>query len=354
VELKRLAELKRLVGWRSLVRWLPAPFLLIGSAILTSHAQSGFDAHIYYQGAVAWLHGDDPWNVAFSGLHFAAPPWVLPIIAPSTLLNEPRAVGVWIALDAVAAAYIVRRSGLAWGWILFPPLVHGTLNGNPAIASLALLLAGAGPIGVLVRPQVGYALVGERRWRAATISAVVGIALLAIIPWQAFLADLSTITARYVTESHGGSTGGTLIAFAVGIMSVLALATVDLREAGWLATIVAVPINGWYAGAAALPVMNPMLAVGLSLPVVGLPTAAIAAYAAVRVVIRWAPPGGPARFLAPLVERYRPDDVPDRPAWPFNRPAPVQAEARSPVLPGTPSPVEAPSRAGQNRISRPR
>jgi hypothetical protein len=337
--LKRLEELKRLVGWRSLVRWFPAPILLIGSWILASHAQSAFDARIYYEGADAWLHGTNPWNVAVSGLHFAAPPWVLPIIAPSTLLNEPRAVGIWIAIDAVAAAYIVRRSGLPWGWVLFPPLVHGTLNGNPAIASLALLLAGAGPIGVLLRPQVGYALVGERRWRALTVTAVLAIVLLAFLPWQTFLADLPTITERYVTESHGGSTGGTPLAFGVGIISVLALATVDLREAGWLATIVAVPINGWYAGAAALPVMNPFLAAGLALPVVGLPTAAMAAYAALRLVIRWAPPGGPARFLAPFVERYRPGAEPDKPAWPFHRPAPVPPG--TPLLAEAPSPVEA-------------
>jgi hypothetical protein len=337
--MSRRAAMTSRITWGSIVRWLPAPFILVGSAILASHAQSAFDAHIYYRGAVAWLQGADPWNVAVSGLHFAAPPWVLPVIAPSTLLNESRAVGIWIALDAVAAAYIVRRSGLTWGWVLFPPLVHGTLNGNPAIASLALLLAGAGPIGVLLRPQVGYALVGERRWRALTVTAVLAIALLAFLPWQTFLADLPTITARYVTESHRGSTGGTLIAFAVGILSVLALATVDLREAGWLATIVAVPINGWYAGAAALPVMNPILAVGLSVPVVGLPTAAIAAYAAVRLLIRWRPAAGPARFLAPFVERYRPGAEPDRPAWPLHRPAPAPPGA--PPLTEAPSPAEA-------------
>jgi len=332
------------ITWGSIVQWLPAPVLLVGSAILASHAQSGFDARIYYLGADAWLHGTDPWNAAVSGLHFAAPPWVLPLIAPSTLLDAPRAVGIWIALDAIAAAYIVRRSGLAWGWILFPPLVHGTLNGNPAIASLALLLAGAGPIGVLLRPQVGYALVGERRWRALAITAVLAIVLLAFLPWQTFLADLPTITARYQTESRGGSTGGTLLAFGIGVVSVLALATVDLREAGWLATIVAVPINGWYAGAAALPVMNPFLAAGLALPVVGLPTAAIALYAAVRLLIRWEPDTLPARFLAPFVKRYRPDDLPNRPAWPFHRPAPVPPGA--PTLTEASSPTGAPPPGG--------
>lgn len=111
----------------------------------------------------------------------------------------------------------------------------------------------------------------------------------------------------------------------------VALATVDLCEAGWLATIVAVPINGWYAGAAAVPLMSPILAAGLSLPIAGLPTATIAVYTAVRVAVRWAPPGGPARFLAPFVERYRPDDLPDRPAWPLHRPTPIQPEAPSPA-----------------------
>ena len=324
------------ITWGSIVQWLPAPFMLVGSAILASHAESGFDARIYYLGADAWLHGADPWNAAVSGLHFAAPPWVLPIIAPSTLLDSPRAVGIWIALDAVAAAYIVRRSGLAWGWIFFPPLVHGTLNGNPAIASLALLLAGVGPIGVLLRPQVGYALVGERRWRALIITAVLGIALLPFIPWQTFLADLPTITARYLTESRGGSTGGTPLAFGIGVISVLALATVDLREAGWLATIVAVPINGWYAGAAALPVMNPVLAAGLALPVVGLPTAAVALYVAVRLLIRWGPDTLPARFLAPFVAPYRRLDAPGAPVLAPGHPSPSQTGA--PSLPGAPTP----------------
>jgi hypothetical protein len=317
----------------------------VGSAILASHAQSGFDARIYYLGADAWLHGTDPWNAAVSGLHFAAPPWVLPLIAPSTLLDAPRAVGIWIALDAVAAAYIVRRSGLAWGWILFPPLVHGTLNGNPAIASLALLLAGAGPIGVLLRPQVGYALVGERRWRALAITAVLAIVLLAFLPWQTFLADLPTITARYLTESRGGSTGGTPLAFGIGVVSVLALATVDLREAGWLATIVAVPINGWYAGAAALPVMNPFLAAGLALPVVGLPTAAIALYVAVRLLIRWGPDTVPSRFLAPFVAPYRRLDTPGAPAPAPGRSSPSETGAPSPTgapPPGGPEPVNPP------------
>ena len=80
--------------WRSLVYWLPAPIMLVGSAILASHelanraSQLGTDAHIYYISAMAWLHGADPWNSAYHGLHFAAPPWTLPIIAPFTLLAE--------------------------------------------------------------------------------------------------------------------------------------------------------------------------------------------------------------------------------------------------------------------------
>jgi hypothetical protein len=76
-------------------------------------------------------------------------------------------------------------------------------------------------------------------------------------------------------------------------------------------------------------VMNPFLAAGLALPVVGLPTAAIALYVAVRLLIRWEPNAGPARFLAPLVQRYRPGPDPDRPAWPLHRPTPAPRDAHS-------------------------
>jgi hypothetical protein len=303
-----------------LVPWLPLPFFVIGAAILASHeftrhaAQLGNDAHIYYRGAVAWLQGADPWSSSYHGLHFAAPPTVLPILAPFTLLPELRFVEVSIALDVVASFYVVRRSGLSWLWLLFPPLVHGTLNGNPAIVSLALLLAGAGPIGVLLRPQMGYALVGERRWHALGVLAALVIGLIAFLPVRTFLADLPAVAARYTIESGGGSTGGMPLALAIGIISIVALATIDLRAAGWLATIVAFPINGWYAGAAAIPLASPILAVGLALPIVGLPTATIATYVAVRFALRWLPTGRAARVLAPLVAPYRRVDRPSKSA----------------------------------------
>ncbi|MHB8459435.1 MAG: hypothetical protein ACYDAK_06405 [Candidatus Limnocylindrales bacterium] len=318
---------------------MPAPFILLGAWLLADHPlmhhgyQLGNDAHIYYRGAVAWLNGGDPWQAVYHGLHFAAPPWVLPLLAPFVALREPQAVALWIALDLLAAAYIVRTCGLSWAWLLFPPLVHGILNGNPAIVSLALMLGVAGPLGLLLRPQMGFALLGEARWRTLAVTALLGLVLIAVLPIATFLGDLPTIAARYAVESGGGSSGGTPMALVVGIVSVLALATVDRREAGFLATIVVVPINGWYASVAALPLVNPILAVGLALPIVGLPTATIAAYVAVRLIIRWAPTARPARLLASLVEPYRQGRIASRHAEHAPRPDVVPA-----TLPGRAAP----------------
>ncbi len=306
----RLATRFPSAAWATLAPWLPAPFVVVGAVYLANsqlehHARwLGTDAHIYYRGAVAWLHGVDPWSVGYNRLHFAAPPWTLAVVAPFTFLRETRFVEAWILLDALAAAYIIWRTGLSWLWMAFPPLVHGTLDANPAIVAVALVLGGAGPVGALLRPQIGYALVGERRWRALAISLVIGVILVAILPIHTFLADLPQILARYSAESGGGATGGSPAAFVIGIVSVLVLATFDVRAAGWLATIVAVPINGWYAGAAALPVLNPILAIGLALPVVGLPTATIAMYVAIRVIVRRTPNGRLSRILTPLHAPY--------------------------------------------------
>ena len=297
------------VRWATLARRLPIPFVIGGALFLGSrsfiyHASSlGIDAHIYYGGVQAWLSGGDPWNAAYHGLHFATVPWALPILAPFAILPESLFVVVWILLDAIAAVYLVRRSGLSWAWLAFPPVVQGILDGNPAIVGLALIVAGAAPIGLMLRPQAGFILFGERRWRAVALTLALAAVLLAVIPLGTFVRELPTIVARYAVESRGGATGGTPLALAVGIVSVLALATVDLREAGWLATIVAVPINGWYAGAAALPILNPLLAIGLSIPIVGAPVATVAIYAAVRLALRRFRWPWLERAAGPLVER---------------------------------------------------
>lgn len=265
----------------------------------------GIDGHVYYSGAAAWLAGQDPWNAAYRGLHFASPPWTLVMIWPMTLRPASVAVAILIALDVVASVYLVWRSGLPLYWVLFPPLVYGTVNANPAIVALALVVAGVGPLGLLLRPQLGFALVGERRWRAIAVTAVLAVALLPILPWATYVADFATLSARYITEGFGGTTGGSVLALVVGLVAVLAIAAVDDREAGWLATIVVVPLNGWYAGAAAILFINPLLAMGLAPAVVGMPTATVAVYAMLRVSMnRW--PEGRLRWLVePFVAPYR-------------------------------------------------
>jgi hypothetical protein len=297
--------------WRHAVRWIPFAAMAVGSAYFIGqdfrdHAgYVGIDAHVYFRGAAAWVANDNPWDAAYRYLHFASLPWTLPLIAPFTLLSERTFAALLIALDAGAAVYLVRTAGLSFIWLIFPPLVQGTLNGNPAIIALALIVAGLGPLGVLLRPQLAYGLVGERRWRAIFVTALLGVALLPFVPWGTYVADFATISARYAQEGGGGMSAGSIPALVLGLVSVLALATVSRREAGWLATIVLVPGNGWYAGAAAITFLNPILALGLSAPLIGLPTATVAVYAAARLALRWMPSLDPRWPLEALVEPYR-------------------------------------------------
>jgi len=296
--------------WSVASRWLP--FVVMPLALLQPIQRTaghdfrdlGIDAHVYYHGAAAWLAGQDPWNAAFDGLHFASLPWTLPLLVPFVALPERIAAALAIGIDAVAAAYLVRRAGLPYTWLLFPPLVFGTLDGNPAIVALALIVAGAGPIGVLLRPQLGYALVGERRWRAIGVTALLVAILLPVVPWGTYLADFGAISARYVHEGGGGTTGGSTAMLVVGLVAVLGLATVSWREAGWLATVVVVPLNGWYAGAAAILFINPLLAIGFAPQIVDLPTITVVVYVMLRLLLHRRPATRLAWVARSLIEPY--------------------------------------------------
>ena len=62
----------------------------------------GIDATIYYRGAVAWLHGGDPWAASVvvrgSTYHYAGSPVTTLLMVPWTLLGEHQFTIAWIAL----------------------------------------------------------------------------------------------------------------------------------------------------------------------------------------------------------------------------------------------------------------
>jgi hypothetical protein len=73
-------------------------------------------------------------------------------------------------------------------------------------------------------------------------------------------------------------------AAAIGI-----LALIDLRAAGWLSVPALWPSSQFFYSAFALPVMSPILAVGLAVDQRGLPAQVICVYAAWRLAQRVGP-----------------------------------------------------------------
>ena len=76
-------------------------------------------------------------------LYFAAaPPSLLPMV-PFALLPEPVGLAVLFALSLAASVWTLRRLGLPWWWITWPPLVDNLWNGNPQLFLVPLLLGPA-------------------------------------------------------------------------------------------------------------------------------------------------------------------------------------------------------------------
>ena len=103
-----------------------------------------------------------------STYHFAGlPPAVLAFV-PTAWLPESVVAIVSAGVSFAAGAWIIGRLGLAWWWLLFPPLVMGALSANPGVVLLALLLSRWPPAEGLAGALKVYAILpmlAERRWR---------------------------------------------------------------------------------------------------------------------------------------------------------------------------------------------
>jgi hypothetical protein len=259
----------------------------------------GIDGRIYYRAAQAWLGGHDPWlaGVPVNGFSFdfAGPPPTVLAFAPLAALPEEIFTAVWLAISAAAAVYTVRRVGLPLWWLLFPPIVQGVLVGNPQVVCLAVLLAGSDWLRALAIPLKFYAawpMLAERRWRALGILAGLSVFSFVLWPglWTTYLSEFGTISERIAGESFGGfSASRDSGLFAITAIAIVALALIDLRAAGWLSVPALWPSSQFFYSTFALPVMSPILAVGLAVDQRGLPPQIICAYVVWRLVRRIGP-----------------------------------------------------------------
>lgn len=241
------------------------------------------DGLIYREASVAWLAGTDPWASSARGLNFAALPPAVVLMSPSALLPEWLFTPLWLILCGVAAAYIVRRLGLAPAWFAFFPLVQGVALGNPAIPALALVLAGWEPIALMIRPHLVFALPGEGRWKALGLSVMVGVGSLVVAPWPQFLSNLPAILSRYEEQAGGPGAAASGTLYAVGIAAALIMVKFDRRAAGWLAVLVIPSPVAYHGAVAVMPLRRRLLGLVLATPTPGL-----SAIAAVLMVVMYA------------------------------------------------------------------
>lgn len=276
---------------------LPLVFIPLSAADVAASLGGrwlGVDAQLYYRASEAWLAGGNPYDVFVVNLgrdfHYVALPTATILVAPFTALPESVFVTFFVAVQLAAAAYIVKRLGLPWWWLAFPPLVKGVLTGNPSPLIVALLIAAhpvAKAIAVLVKVYAVIPLLGERRWRAILISAVAASLTILVAPhlWVEFIAGSGSRTDRLLSESTGGySAFGNPLLMVGAVLALLLIARRDLRVAGWLAPIALWPGSQFHWSTLAMPVMTLPMAYLLALPAHGLPPVAVMVYAVLAEV----------------------------------------------------------------------
>ena len=267
---------------------LPAWFAVIDLLWIARPGALGIDARGYQRAAAAWLAGGNPWAVAENGITYAAGPHTLLFYAPTSILPLGVSVALWMALGVAASAWLVRRLGLPYWWLGFPPLAHGMWNGNPQTIALALLVLGgpvAASLAVGLKLYVGVALV--RRWRDLVIAGVALAIILPFLPWQLYIHQGLGVSNLFQYAWNGS-------AWRVPILvppTLLGLWVLRDRGAEWFAIPAVWPATEFYYTAMALPAIvgRPILAAALALPMPLMTPIVVMAYAAWTVWPSYAP-----------------------------------------------------------------
>ena len=241
---------------------LIAPYLALPWAL-------GGDARVYAEAARMWLTGGDPWaEQVGTAVIFAAPPHGLLFFAPFAML-PPVVIGTtWAVGLFVISTLAVLRLRLPLWWLAFPPLSNAILVGSLDALAFALLVLGPGWLAPIAKPYAAFGLLAERRFRAIAVAAGLSVVLLAILPWQRFLAEFGQITAALALHSEDLSSFGEPIGMAIGVV---ALASLGWRRGWWLATPVLWPSTQLHYAAVSIPGLTRITALFFALPVPGAP-----------------------------------------------------------------------------------
>ena len=208
---------------------------------------------------------------------YAGSPVTTILLAPSALFSEDQFTLLWLGLSALSALAIVRWLRLPPWWLLFPPTAEALYSGNPQLVVLMLLLAGAGRPGVVadaiavaLKVYAVIPLLGERRLRRVGLALVLTLATFVMAPslWIHYVEQFGAISARLAHESRNGYSAFyyplLLVPTAIAI---ILLWRRDAKAAAWLAVPALWPSSEFHCATFAEPVMTPLLAVLLAVPI---------------------------------------------------------------------------------------
>ena len=263
------------IRWRLLADVALATWFIALSVMRLAHlatADPFSNSTLYLRGTSAWLRGEDPWSVHMSTLYYAAaPPSLLPMV-PFAILPESLGLAALFALSVAASFWTLRRLGLPWWWITWPPLVDNLWNGNPQLFLVPLLLGPVAWLAPIVKAYAIVPLVVQLRFRAVLITALIGIITIPLLPWGLFLSRLAETSTLLSEQSQGGMSAWffpILVPFAA-----IALIAMGRERASWWAIPALWPSTQWYYSLMAMPAITPLTAAILAAPIQGGPAVA--------------------------------------------------------------------------------
>ncbi len=289
----------RNLGQAILAAWFTGMTFLRISRFISDQVPLGQDIRIYYRGVEQWLHGGDPWAAqlmvnSHSAFNYAGSPATTVLLAPSALLSETQFTALWLGLSALSALAILRWLRLPPWWLLFPPTAEALYSANPQLVVLMLLLAGAGRSGVIadsiavtLKVYAIIPLLRERKLRRVALALGLTIATLVVAPslWIQYLNEFGNISANLALQSDNGYSAFYYPVLLVPtVIAILLLWRRDAKAAAWLAVPALWPSSEFHYSTFAQPVMTPLLAVLLAIPIPQLAPVAIILYVFARFV----------------------------------------------------------------------
>jgi hypothetical protein len=285
------------VWWSAI---LPIVFVFFSgrwfASFLAGPGSFGYDARLYATAARAMLEGRNPYTADLFGGIFAGPPTSLVPLVPFAYLPQEVVAATWITGNLIIAILVLRRLQLPAWWLAFPPLFFSIVMGSVEVLMVGLLVLG-GPargLAVVVKPYAALPLLAERLWRDLAIGVGAMIVSLVVLPWGTFLAELPRVQAAFSSQAFGTNATADPRLF---VLAAIALASLGLRRALWLATPVLSPVAQPHYAAITLPMLTPLLALFWAIQV---PGAIVAGIIVLAVWERLAPGGRHSPSAAPL------------------------------------------------------